>query len=46
MKRLGNNKVFLPAGEYIEIIDYDPATGVFYPPVNLDKTLIYLHRME
>jgi hypothetical protein len=25
-----------PAGEYIEIIDYDPATGLFYEPVNLD----------
>ncbi|SEW42977.1 hypothetical protein SAMN05428988_5443 [Chitinophaga sp. YR573] len=26
----------LPAGEYIEIIDYDPASGVFYPPVDLN----------
>ena len=25
-----------PQGEYLEIIDYDPATGVFYEPVNLD----------
>jgi hypothetical protein len=25
-----------PAGEYLEIIDYDPATGCFYAPVNLD----------
>src|SRR5687767_9636600 len=26
----------LPVGEYLSIVDYDPATGVFYPPVNLD----------
>jgi hypothetical protein len=25
-----------PAGEYLEIVDYDPATGRFYEPVNLD----------
>src|SRR5437667_261449 len=25
-----------PAGEYIEVVDYDPATGLFYEPVNLD----------
>jgi hypothetical protein len=25
-----------PAGEYLEIIDYDPATGRFYEPVDLD----------
>ncbi len=25
-----------PSGEYLEIVDYDPATGVFYEPVNLD----------
>ena len=25
-----------PVGEYIEVIDYDPASGVFYEPVNLD----------
>jgi hypothetical protein len=25
-----------PAGEYLEIVDYDPSTGVFYEPVNLD----------
>lgn len=25
-----------PAGEYVEIVDYDPATGRFYEPVNLD----------
>jgi hypothetical protein len=30
----------LPAGEYIEIIDYDPATGVFYPPVNLNDSYL------
>lgn len=25
-----------PIGEYIEVIDYDPASGVFYHPVDLD----------
>ncbi len=25
-----------PRGEYIEIVDYDPSTGKFYEPVNLD----------
>lgn len=25
-----------PTGEYLEIVDYDPATGRFYEPVNLD----------
>ncbi len=30
-------KQTVPAGEYIEIIDYDPATGVLYPPVDLNE---------
>ena len=25
-----------PIGEYLEVIDYDPASGLFYPPVNLN----------
>jgi hypothetical protein len=25
-----------PVGEYIEVVDVDPASGVFYPPVDLD----------
>ena len=25
-----------PIGEYIEVVDIDPASGVVYPPVNLD----------
>jgi len=25
-----------PVGEYIEVVDYDPASGVFYDPVDLD----------
>ncbi len=30
-----------PIGEYIEVIDYDPASGVFYKPVDLnDKNLL------
>ncbi len=27
-----------PIGEYIEVIDYDPASGVFYEPVNLEDS--------
>lgn len=26
-----------PAGEYIEVVDYDPASGLFYNPVDLDN---------
>jgi hypothetical protein len=25
-----------PVGDYVEVIDYDPASGVFYHPVDLD----------
>ncbi len=25
-----------PAGEYLEVVDYDPPSRCFYPPVNLD----------
>src|SRR5262245_44649047 len=25
-----------PVGEYVEVVDYDAATGCFYLPVNLD----------
>ena len=25
-----------PIGEYLEVVDYDPASGVFYWPVNLN----------
>ncbi len=25
-----------PRGEYVEVVDYDPASGCFYAPVNLD----------
>lgn len=27
-----------PIGEYIEVVDYDPASGVFYEPVNLEDS--------
>ena len=31
----------LPVGEYLEVVDYDPATGCFYDPIDLnDKYLI------
>jgi hypothetical protein len=26
-----------PIGEYLEVVDYDPASGAFYEPVNLDN---------
>jgi hypothetical protein len=26
-----------PSGEYVEVVDYDPASGCFYAPVNLDR---------
>ena len=29
-----------PIGEYIEVIDYDPASGAYYEPVNLDDPMI------
>jgi len=31
-----DSPITVPAGEYIEIIDYDPASDAFYPPVDLD----------
>lgn len=29
-----------PVGEYIEVIDYDPASKVFYTPIDLDDPLV------
>lgn len=29
-----------PAGEYVEVVDYDPSVGKFYTPVNLDDRYI------
>lgn len=29
-----------PSGEYLEIIDYDPASGCFYEPVDLDQPAV------
>jgi hypothetical protein len=29
-----------PSGEYVEIVDYDPASGLFYPPVNLNNPFV------
>src|SRR5687767_10471880 len=29
-----------PIGEYIEVIDVDPASGVVYPPIDLDSPSI------
>ena len=26
-----------PVGEYLEVVDYDPASGLFYAPVNLNE---------
>jgi hypothetical protein len=35
-KRTADSPDSVPQGEYLEIVDYDPATGAFYEPVNLD----------
>lgn len=29
-----------PVGEYVEVIDFDPASGCFYEPVDLDSPLV------
>ena len=29
-----------PVGEYLEIVDYDPASGCFYAPANLDDARV------
>jgi hypothetical protein len=29
-----------PIGEYLEVIDYDPASGCFYAPIDLDSPLV------
>src|SRR5437879_5737188 len=29
-----------PIGDYLEVIDYDPASGAFYEPVDLDEPSI------
>jgi hypothetical protein len=29
-----------PVGEYLEVVDYDPASGCFYDPLNLNHPLI------
>jgi hypothetical protein len=29
-----------PVGEYVEVVDYDPASGCFYAPVNLNSPLV------
>ncbi|RPI90931.1 MAG: hypothetical protein EHM42_00575, partial [Planctomycetaceae bacterium] len=34
--RDGSTRSSYPCGEYLEIVDYDPATGRFYEPVDLD----------
>ncbi|MEM1298426.1 MAG: hypothetical protein AAGH68_04035 [Pseudomonadota bacterium] len=32
-----------PRGEYLEVVDYDPASGVFYEPVNLNDQQVLLN---
>src|SRR5512140_1942659 len=29
-----------PVGEYVEVVDYDPASGNFYPPVDLNDAYL------
>jgi hypothetical protein len=36
----GSNRYTVPKGEYVEIVDYDPATGCFYDPVDLNDRYI------
>ncbi len=36
LKRKDGTEATYPIGEYIEIVDYDPASGLFYPPVDLN----------
>lgn len=36
----GQKRRYLPMGEYLEIIDVDPASGVFYPPVDLNDPYV------
>lgn len=33
-----------PVGEYIEVVDYDPASGAYYEPVNLDEPFVLAQR--
>ncbi|MFK7942426.1 MAG: hypothetical protein AB8B85_05875 [Paracoccaceae bacterium] len=32
-----------PRGEYLEVVDYDPASGVFYEPINLNAQEVLLN---
>jgi hypothetical protein len=34
------NVDFGPSGEYLEVVDIDPASNVFYPPVDLDDNFL------
>ena len=38
--RNSSQNISYPLGEYIEIIDYDPASGLFYPPIDLNDPFI------
>lgn len=29
-----------PCGEYVEVVDYDPASGVWYEPIDLNSTVL------
>src|SRR4051812_18219988 len=35
-KRNDDSGASYPVGEYLEIVDYDPSTGRFYEPIDLD----------
>ncbi len=44
MERLDEAEPFVgPRGEYLEVVDYDPASGVFYDPVNLNDPKVRLN---
>jgi hypothetical protein len=36
----GDDNLTFPSGEYIEIVDYDPASDLYYTPVNLNERYI------
>ncbi len=44
MERLEDGKPFVgPRGNYVEVVDYDPASGVFYDPIDLNNPIVRLN---
>ncbi|MEM0989073.1 MAG: hypothetical protein AAGK00_09335 [Pseudomonadota bacterium] len=38
-----NSAFWGPRGEYVEVIDYDPASGAFYEPIDLNEKSVLLN---